>query len=387
MTERLRVGMNLLWLRPAVVGGSEVAATSTVDALTRCAGSEIDLRLYAQPAFRRAHPELTTRVETRTVRVPGSTRPARVALEWTWLPRAVQRDRIDVVHCYGGVVPPGLGRPSVLTLHDVQPLEAGAAFGAVKKRWLARAIPASVAGAAVVTVPSAFVRDRVLEMLDVDEGKVVVVPHGMDAAMTVDPQALPDPAAVRRRFRLAGPFIVYLAITYPHKNHEMLIRAFARLARERGQVTLVLAGGAGSAEASIVRLVERLGVGDRVRRVGRISTVERDVLVREASMVGVPSRYEGFGLPVLEAFATDTPVVASSAGSLPEVVGDAGVLVDPDDLGGWVDAMRAAVDGAFASPEASARRAARAETYRWDRLIPQLCAVYRRAAALGGSRR
>ncbi len=386
MTDRMRVGMNLLWLRPGIVGGSEVAAVSTVDALDRFAADDVESTLYAQRSFVRAHPRIAEEVPTRTVEVPGNTRGARVVLESVWLPRVVRRDRIDVVHCYGGVVPPGLRALSVLTLHDVQPLETGAVFEATKKAWLTRMIPSSVKRAAVVAVPSLFVRDRVVALLDVDPEAIVVVPHGLDADMTVDPSDLPDPEVIRRRFRLDAPYVLYPAITYPHKNHATLLRAFAETVRRHPTAILVLAGGTGEAEHDVVGLAESLGIGDRIRRIGRVSTDERDVLLRSAAVLAFPSRYEGFGLPVLEAFCADTPVVASSAGSLPEVVGDAGALIDPDDVDGWSRAMDEAIEGGGSSPEASRRREAQAARFRWRTIVPQLVGLYRRALAEPGSR-
>jgi alpha-1,3-rhamnosyl/mannosyltransferase len=379
--------MNLLWLRPGIVGGSEVAAVSTVGALDRFAADDVEVTLYAQRSFASAHPRLAGQLPTRTVGVPGDNRGARVVLESTWLPRAVRRDRIDVVHCYGGVVPHGLTAPSVLTLHDVQPLETGAQFQATKKAWLTRMIPSSVKRAAVVAVPSHFVRDRTVELLDADPDKIVVVPHGLDVDMTVDAGDLPDPDEIRRRFRLDAPYVLYPAITYPHKNHATLLRAFAETTRRHPRAVLVLAGGTGAAEDAVVELAEMLGVGDRIRRIGRVSTDERDVLLREAAVLAFPSRYEGFGLPVLEAFCVDTPVVASSAGSLPEVVGDAGVLVDPDDVGGWSRALVEAIDGAGSSPEASRRRAAQAARFWWRDIVPRLTGLYRRALTEPRSRR
>jgi len=383
MSGHVRVGMNLLWLRPGIVGGSEVAAVSTVDALARSVDADIELAVYAQDAFAVSHPDLAERVGAHTIAIPGGTRGLRVAAESTWLPWAVRRDRIDVVHGYGGVVPPRLGRPSVLTIHDLQPLESGSAFASTKKAWLARAIPASVARAAAVAVPSAFVRDRMVDLLGTDLAKIHVVPHGRDAAMTTEPTDLPDAALIRRRFRLDGPFVLYPAITYPHKNHATLVRAFAELARRNDEVTLVLAGGVGACEPDIGSLIESTGVGSRVRRVGRVTTAERDVLLREAAVLAFPSRYEGFGLPVLEAYGVDTPVVAARAGSLPEVVGDAGVLVDPDDVEAWADALQAAIDGGQSGAAATACRAEQAARFDWDHAAARLVELYRRAAQTG----
>ena len=387
MTDRVRVGMNLMWLRPGIVGGSEVAAVSTVDALDRFAADDVDLTLYAQRSFVHAHPRIVEKVPTRTVDVPGNSRGARVVLESAWLPRMARRDRVDVVHYYGGVMPPGSRATSVLTVHDVQPLETSAVFEATKKAWLNRMIPSSVKRAAVVVVPSAFVRDRMVALVDVDPDKIVVVPHGLDTAMTVEAKHLSAPEVIRHRFRLDAPYVLYPAITYPHKNHTTLLRAFAETARRHPTAMLVLAGGTGKAEHEVVGLAESLGVGDRIRRIGRVSTDERDVLLREAAVLAFPSRYEGFGLPILEAFSADTPVVASSAGSLPEVVGDAGVLIDPDDVEGWSRALDEAIEGAGASSEASRRRAAQAARFGWQDIVPRLVASYRRALTDPRSRR
>lgn len=383
MSTRLRVGMNLLWLRPGIVGGSETAAVATVGALDTYASAHIDLRLYAQTAFGCAHGDVTAAVTTSMFPVPGGSPGPRVVAESSWLPVELRRDRIDVVHCYGGVVPVGMGRPSVLTVHDVQPLEPGSVFSPLKKRWLHRMLPRSVAAAAVVAVPSGFVRDRLVELLGVDPDRVVVVPHGVDRARFAEPSA-EETVSVLERFRLRGPYVLYPAITYPHKNHQVLLEAFANLA-EPGPV-LVLAGGAGEVEDEVDRLIERLGIGDRVRRVGRVTAREIPVLTRSAAVLAFPSRYEGFGLPVLEALGADTPVVAARAGALPAIVGDAGVLVDPDDVAGWTGALEAALAGSQADATWTARRQARLDRFEWSDSVALLVDAYRRAAA-GGSRR
>ncbi len=382
MTASLRVGMNLMWLRPGEVGGSEVVAVGTVDALRALDEPGLSIQLYAQSSFSRAHPEIVERVPTRTIAVPGGSRGVRVLVETASLPPLVRRDRLDVLHCGGGVVPLGVRVPTLLTLHDVQPLEPGSVFSPLKRAWLNEMIPRSVRRADVVAVPSAFVRDRLVRLVDVDEDKIVVVPHGAPGVGSIDGDSAMTEDEVRRDFRLEGPYVLYPAITYPHKNHRVLVEALAVCAKDPDAPTLVLTGSAGEADAEIAELIERRGVAHLVRRVGRVTRAEVVALERHASLVAFPSRYEGFGLPVLEAFELDTPLAASSAASLPEVVGDAGVLLDPDDVDGWAEVMMAGSQGAFVSAEATRRRLEQAATFSWDRIVPSLVELYRRVAGV-----
>lgn len=386
MKRRIRVGLNLLWLRPGIVGGTEEAATATVAALAGHESDALDVHAYAQPSFRAAHRDVADLVATRTFPVAGGSPGPRILVESSWLPLAVRRDRIDVVHCYGGVIPPGLRAPSVLTVHDIQPLEPGSVFSAVKKRWLTTMLPRSVDAAGLVAVPSQFVRGRLVDLLGADPDRIVVVPHGTDRARvpTTDPDGV---AEIRRRFRLDGPFVLYAAITYPHKNHRTLIEAFAGLPATGAGPYLVLAGGRGEAEDDVDRAIERLGIGDRVRRVGRVGGAEIRALTAGATAAAFPSRYEGFGLPVLEALEADTPVVVSGAGSLPEIVGDAGVVLDPDDVAGWTVALSDALEGAGTGPAWTARRRARVARFSWADTAALLTDAYRRVVTEHGIRR
>ncbi|MFM7063912.1 MAG: glycosyltransferase [Actinomycetes bacterium] len=135
------------------------------------------------------------------------------------------------------------------------------------------------------------------------------------------------------------PYFLWPAITYPHKNHQLLLAAFADLVASGADAELVLAGGLGPSEGDVISTVVKLGLTDRVRRTGRVPAPLLDRLYRSAAAVVVPSRYEGFGLPVVEAQVRGCPVVVADAGSLPEVA-DPSDLVAPDDVAGWSAAMR-----------------------------------------------
>jgi glycosyltransferase involved in cell wall biosynthesis len=354
---RARVGVNLLWLVPGVVGGSEYAVVEMLTALAEDPPEDIRYGLYTLDSFTGAHADLAQRLPTETLPLRGRMRPLRVVAEGTWLARAVRRDGVDLMHYAGGTVPVGSRVPAVLNLHDVQPFDMPDNFPPVKRAYIHRMVPRALHEAYRVIVPSEFVRSSVVERFGMAPDLLRVVPWGV-APIDVEPDAI---ARVRSRYDLPERWFIYPAITYPHKNHLTLLHAFAKLAARHTGAALVLTGQRGGAEEAIRTEITRLGISDRVRRTGRIS--REDVLGLLAGAVGMtfPSRYEGFGLPVLEAMAASTPVVASNITALPEAVGDAGLLVDPDDADAWSEAMEALLSPSTrdALVEAGRRHAAR----------------------------
>ncbi len=370
----LRVGVNLLWLRPGQVGGSEESTLASVRALADRADGDIDLRLYVTEALLRAHPDLRHTLPTDVLprsRAPMA-RPARVLAEATWL--AARARGVDLVHHAGGTAPPLRGTRYVLTVHDLQPLERQATHGRLKRAYLGATIPPSVRRARRVAVPSDFVRRSVLDLLDVEPDRVVTIPHGVDVLGTATP-----PQVLEGRYRLDGPVVLYPAITYPHKNHAVLVEAFAAVLTEHPDALLVLPGGRGGEEDAVRAQVARLGIGGRVRRTGRISAADVAGLYRLAAVVAVPSRYEGFGLPAVEAMAYGAPLVAAATTALPEVVGDAGLLVDPDDPEAWTSAIGRLLDDPDAAAALVAAGPERAARFSWAANAAAFADLYRTA--------
>ncbi len=372
-TDRARVGVNLLWLVPDVVGGSEESTVASLRAVGDLAVADVDLHLFVLEPFVRAHPDLVAAFPTSVMPLSGRSRAARVGGESSWL--AARARRLDLVHHAGGTAPPVPSAPYVLTIHDLQPLERRATHGRLKRAYLGAVVPRSVRAARAVVVPSEFVRRSVLARLGADPARVVVVPHG------VATRPATDAAALRERYQLDGPVVFYPAITYPHKNHAVLVDAFALVLRSQPGAVLVLAGGRGGAEDEVSDRIRRRGVEGRVRRTGRIPAGDVAGLYGMASVVAVPSRYEGFGLPAAEAMAYGAPVVAADAGALPEVVGDAGVLVDPDDVEGWALALGEALAGGDEHARLAAAARRRATRYTWGANARALLGVYREALA------
>ena len=200
-------------------------------------------------------------------------------------------------------------RPVLLSLHDLQYLDHPEFFSSVKRSYLRTAMPRSTAQAAYVSAPTEFVRGTVIDRLGVPPDRVLVVPHGIPAS---EPAWGTPAEVVRARYELPGPFLLYPAVTWPHKNHVTAVRALAELRARHPDLVLVLTGAAGPAEDLVAHEITRLGLTDAVRRTGRIPAVDINGLYDEAAMTVIPSRYEGFGIPALEAMRRGCPVVAAS---------------------------------------------------------------------------
>lgn len=336
-TERLDVGVNLAFIAPGRVGGSEEYLVRQLTGLMQVAGDRYDLTLYVQPGFVAAHRHLAERSSIVSMPFERDWRGARIVLEHTWFARAARRH--DLVHHGGGTAPLNTPRPAVVTVHDLQYREFPQYFSRGRLAYLRQMMPRAMRRATIVTVPSEFVKGTVLDAFDVDPDSVVVVPHG------IPEPPIPDELQIESARRDAGlesttPYVVYPAITHPHKRHDTVVTMLRHLPDHR----LVLLGGVGAAEQDVVSAIGNAGVGDRVVRPGRVPADVRDAFIAGADALVFPSAYEGFGAPLVEAMALSTPVVASAHAAVREVVGDAAVIIDTDDPERWAAGVTEAID-------------------------------------------
>jgi glycosyltransferase involved in cell wall biosynthesis len=334
----IRVGFNLLFLKPGRVGGSEVYVQRVLGALRSEATDRIEVTVFVNRRAREHYPEIAA---ARSIVAPisGDSPPLRIAAESSWLARQTAGRDLDLVHHWGNTIPPVRTRPAVVTIHDLQPFDRPGDFDRIKGAYLRDRIRAAVRGARVVVAPSEYVRRSIEAHFSGAEGRIVVVPPPMPPR-----ERMHDESHPAERHGISRPYFVYPAITHPHKNHVTLIGAFARLVASHPEARLVLTGGEGAAEAEVATEIRRMGLGDRVRRLGRLPRPELDALIEGATALVFPSRHEGYGLPLTEALALGCPVIASNATAVPEVVGDAGLLLDPGDLAGWSDGMTRLLD-------------------------------------------
>lgn len=278
--------------------------------------------------FRGWAPNLTeraTRIPTRAF-APVSVRTNLPRLEWL-------TGRFDVVLATNFLPPPTGSDGIVLVVHDLAFDRHPETAPHHNLRWR-RAFADHLARAAGIIVPSAATRDDLGRFHDVGPERIDVVPHGTDAEAS-RPAKPGEIDAVRRRHGIDGRYVLFLGGLEPRKNLEPLVRAFGEL--EADDAWLVIAGGdvrwAPGYGDEVERAIGSLPPGRRRRvvRTGYVADEDRRALLSGAELVAYPSRYEGFGFPVLEAFAANVPVLTSNVSALPEVAGEAAVLVDPDD--------------------------------------------------------
>jgi glycosyltransferase involved in cell wall biosynthesis len=383
---RHRIGCNLLWIDPGQVGGSEEYCVRLLHAFAGRNDRHDDLEVYlfVNRRVAEAHPALVDSFPVEVAPISGAAKPARVLAENTWMAQAGRRLRLELMHHLGGTMPFIRSCPGVVLVHDLQPWAFPQYFSAAKRLYLHLVVPRSVRRARAVTTLSRWVQRDVSERLSVPLERMTQIPPGADDHEA--PRVETTHAVLRRHGVEGRPFFLYPAITYRHKNHATLVRAFAEVNRNVPSTVLVLTGGEADAEQDVTRLARSLGITEHVRRTGRIPEADLDVLYRSATALTFPSRYEGFGMPVLEAMSRHCPVVVGDTCALPEIVAGAGVLLPPDDPPAWTEAMVTMLDADVRNRWATAS-GARAAEFRWDDAARALADLYRRLVSEPGSRR
>jgi glycosyltransferase involved in cell wall biosynthesis len=304
---------------------------------------------------------------------PLAARPCR----WVWARLdhptvAVATGAVDVVHGTNYVVPPGGRARELVSVHDLTAWQRAELVHPASRAY-PRLVARALGRGAHVHVISRFVGDEVSAELGVPAERVHVVHPGVADGPAGDPARGRDRAG-------ADEYLLAVGTVEPRKDYPGLVEALARLNRARPELHLVVAGGEGWGSASLDVAVERTRTGPRVRRLGFVSAADRADLLAGARALVYPSLYEGFGFVPLEAMAAGVPVVATRAGAVPEVVGDAAELCpvgDPDALADAVERVLAD-DGRAAALVTAGRR--RVQGFRWSRTVNDLAALYARLA-------
>lgn len=292
---------------------------------------------------------------------------------------ACRRERAALAHILYFASPLFPPRPTVVTIHDLIPLLLPAYRGSPLVRAYTRLVAASARRADAVIADSECSRRDIVRHLGIAAARVHVVYLAADARYC----PVDDLAAVRRKYALPEKYLLYLGGFDQRKNVRVIIAAFARLKEfYAAGYRLVLAGVKRSEDSTFFpnpqRIAREVGLpDDAIQYLGWVAEDDKPALYSGAIVFLFASLYEGFGLPPLEAMACGAPVISSNASALPEVVGDAGIQVDPNDVVAWVDAIRAVLTDGARRAAMRERGIAQSKKFSWDRAARETLAVYR----------
>lgn len=313
--------------------------------------------------------------------VPAGSKREKLYSPW-WMdilvPRFMRKEGANLFHGTNFAVPRSGGFASVSTFHDLAFFKAPESYSKVYRGYIARRVRSALRNSAAVISVSEATKADMVESLGVDPMRVEVISHGVGTEYRVDVPS-EQLAEVRREYDLPEKYVLHVGVVQRRKNLELLLRGCVRLMSEDLINSVVLAGSDGYGASSVRLTAKELGIGERVRFLGYVPQTRIPALYHLASALVMPSRYEGFGMPVLEAMACGIPVVASDVASLPEVAGGAALLFPPDDAGALERTLRHLLSDDTFARQMRTRGLRHVAGFSWDTSAAKHLAVYRRA--------
>lgn len=310
-------------------------------------------------------------------RMPTANRLARIAWEQAVWPIQARRDRLTLMHSMAFAMPRATPCPVVVTIYDLSFIENPESFPAAQRRYLMAETAFSCRHAARLIAISESGRRDIQRHFGVLPERIDVVTPGVGP--TYQPLPIDQVEQFRRNHDLPERFILHVGTLQPRKNIPFLLEAVARLGRP--EVPLVLVGGRGWYYETIFDRVETLGIADRVRFAGYVDDGDLPLWYNAATVLTFPSLYEGFGLPVAEALACGTAVVAADSSSIPEAGGDVAHYFTPGDVADLAARLAQVLDTPALLRQARADGPRHAARFSWSRAGEETAAVYRRAMA------
>ncbi len=287
------------------------------------------------------------------------------------------RDKRDITQFFNFIIPPGVKGKTVTIVHDMAYLSYPDTVADRTRKWLLWNMEKSCKRADKIVTVSEFSKREIIKYLNIKEEKIVVMPNGVDGDFFY-PRQKEEIEQIKDRFQIKKEYFLYLGTLEPRKNIERLLEAYARLREEREENIpfLVLAGQKGWLYDSIFQLVEKLGLKEQVLFTGYIKQEDVPALLSGAIAFIFPSLYEGFGMPPLEAMACGTAVITSNTSSLPEVIGEAGILINPYSVEEIKEAMKKVWKEKDLAERLRKAGRERAREYTWERSARVLKKVY-----------
>ena len=334
--------------------------------------------LFVGPGVRQ-HLSLPANWQIVESRLPTIKPKFRIPWEQLIAPLLLARQRATLFHGLLNISPLLSPVPTLVTIHDLAFMDVTGSHRKANRRYLAAATRQGVRQAAHIFAVSEYSKQAIVERLGIDPQRISIAYNA--AGEQYHPRSAAEVAAWRQANDVPEQFMLYLGTLEPRKNIPNLLRAYAKVKAEV-HMPLLIGGGKGWNFAEIFATHSELGLGDDVRFLGYVPGVDLPLWYNAATFFVYPSRYEGFGIPPLEAMASGTPVLTTNATSIPEVVGDAAIQVDPDDIDGMADQLRRLAHDRELRAELRERGLRRAAEFSWATLARDTLQVYRRVAGL-----
>ena len=308
--------------------------------------------------------------------LPGRNPVARLWREHVLLPLACRREKIDLLHCPKSAIPFFSPCPVVVTLHDLIPIKHPETEKFAARVYWRMQIPNAARRSDFIITDSEHARKEIIDDFNVESELVKAIMLGFNPAMSV--ACTPEAAEmVRQKYSLPDRYILYVGTIQPRKNIPTLLEAFNILKRDNGiPHRLVIVGRKGWLYDELFARISELGRGDDVIFTGFVPDEELPAIYAGADLFAYLSFFEGFGLPPLEAMACGVPVVVSNTSSLPEVVGDAGIAVEPGDVAAVAAAILKILTNTEFATELRERGIRRSTAFSWDRCARETLQVY-----------
>lgn len=364
----MKVALNLLYLLPGVVGGTETYAKSLIRAFARL-GADNDYTVFVNRESAELDIAPARNFERVVCPINAENRASRYAWEQMALPVQLARRKFDIAHSLGYVVPLAAPGRHVVTVHDVNYLGHKGWRTGIGRNAFRFFAERTVKKADRIIAVSEFSKREIMRHMGVPAGKVSVVHSAGREAKTSNGSA---PSDLVRGFK--RPYVMAFSALSAHKNIGRLITAFGRIASSVPH-DLVLVGHMPVKSAHRAEL-EAAGGDERIHFTGYVPDADVAALMQNASLFAFPSLYEGFGLPLLDAQNAGVPVVCSSAGALPEVAGDGALVFDPLSIDDIASALRRGLGDADLRERLVARGLENAEKFSWDATARQTLGIY-----------
>ena len=371
----MTLGVNAVVLNPQS-GGLGLYILKLIEFLVKTP-QRFDARIFVAPTFRRDFPHLAESEGITPVPLSAYHPTRRIVREPFVWPGALQKNRIDLFHSPMSYIPLGVGRPAIVTIHDLRSFHFPDNYGFLRGAYLARMIRRSVHRAVRIIAISEFTKNDMVEIFRIDPAKITVIHQGMDPMPFRRIYRDEQVQAIRKKYQLPSEYILSVGHLEPRKNYSRLIEAYAILKkRHKFFPDLVIVGRENWKYQEIYQTVARLQMERAVHFTHFVAADDLPAVYQQARAFISASIFEGFGFTPLEAMAAGIPVAVSRITSLPEIVGDAALLFDPlnaEDIALQLDRL---VNDAELCAALVKKERENLSRFRWEDCFTKLTQVY-----------